>query len=165
MLIGVLGVGAAEPPPTTTTIPESPAAGLALESLPPLSRNVAAAPSPLAPQTPIPGPPEALAALLAGMAVLAARARRIATAEQTIRSSLQDSLFSDVGHGDLMTVAGTVGSLDAGEADAAVSALSDNELGVWMRELDGWQGGFDRVEQSRLFDTLAARLRPSSCVD
>lgn len=160
MLLGVLGVGAAEPPPTTTTVPESPAAGLALESVAPLSRNVAAAASPVAPHTPIPGPPEALAALVAGMAVLAARARRIATAEQTIRSALQDSLFSDVGHSDLMTIARTVGSLDAGEADAAVSALSDNELGVWMRELDGWQGGFDRVEQSRLFDTLAARLRP-----
>jgi hypothetical protein len=100
----------------------------------------------------------ALAALAAGMAVVAARARRIASAEQTVRRSLQDNLFSDVGHGDLATIARTVGRLDPGEASAVVAALSDHELGVWIRELDGWRGGFDRLEEARLFDLLAARL-------
>jgi hypothetical protein len=96
--------------------------------------------------------------LAAGIAVLAARARRIASAEQTIRRSLQDNLFSDVGHGDLATIARTVGSLDAAEANAVVATLSDHELGVWVRELDGWRGGFDRLEQVQLFELLAARL-------
>jgi hypothetical protein len=48
--------------------------------------------------------------------------------------------------------------LDPGEASAVVGALSDHELGVWVRELDGWRGGFDRLERARLFDVLAARL-------
>lgn len=94
------------------------------------------------------------------MAVLASRARRISSAERTVRHSLQDNLFSDVGHADLRTIGLTLGALDPGEATAVVGALSDDELGVWVRELDGWRGGFTRDEEAALFADLAVRLSP-----
>ncbi|MCP4250868.1 MAG: hypothetical protein GY778_27840 [bacterium] len=95
------------------------------------------------------------------MALLAARARRISTAEEAIRGSLQDNLFSDVGHTDLVDVAEIVNGLDPGEASAVIAGLSDHELGVWMRELDGWRGGFNAHEEARLFSDLAAKLGPA----
>ncbi|NNC91380.1 MAG: hypothetical protein HKN80_02685, partial [Acidimicrobiia bacterium] len=158
LLFGSLGVGAPEPPTTTTTLPERPAAGLALDAVPPVLPAVTGSKPALPGRPSVPGASPALAALAAGLAVLAARARRITDAEQTMRRALQDSLFSDVGHSDLVTMARTVDRLDTGEASAAVSGLSDGELGVWIRELDGWQGGFDRLEQARLFAVLADRL-------
>ncbi len=163
ILLVSLGVGASEPTSTTTTIPASPAAGLALKPMPPAPAEMVpprlppgrVAPTPVAPG---PGAASALAAMVAGFAVLASRARRISGAEQTIRESLQDSLFSDVDHADLTTIAQTVAGLDPGEATAVVGSLSDDELGVWIRELDGWRGGFDPAEQARLFTILAGRL-------
>ncbi|MGI9649351.1 MAG: hypothetical protein ACR2OI_12610 [Acidimicrobiia bacterium] len=101
-----------------------------------------------------------MAALVAGLALLAARARRTSAATRQIRASLQDNLFSDVGHRDLTVVAETLRSLQPLEASGAVAGLSEHELGVWMRELDGWAGGFSSAEQDRLFSDLAARLSP-----
>jgi hypothetical protein len=101
-----------------------------------------------------------MAALVAGFALLAARARRASAATRQIRASLQDNLFSDVGHGDLTAVAATLQSLNPMEATGAVAGLSDQELGVWMRELDGWAGGFSSGEQDRLFSQLAGQLSP-----
>ncbi len=159
ILLMFLGGWAFEPTPTTSTsIPESPAAGLSLEVIPPAPLETAPSPLPPAPAPSTPGASAALAALVAGLAVLAARARRISGAERTIRASLQDNLFSDVGHADLATIAQTIAGLDPGEATAVVGSLSDGELGVWIRELDGWSGGFDAAEQARLFGVLAGRL-------
>jgi len=157
-LFGGFGATASEPPPSTTTLPESPAAGLALLAAPAAPATAAGSTPPPPGEAPGAGASATLAALVAGMAALAARARRLAGAEQTIRRSLQDNLFSDVGHADLTTIADTVGRLDPGEASAALAALSDRELGVWVRELDGWRGGLDRLEQAGLFELLATRL-------
>lgn len=149
-------------PTTTTTILSSPAGGLALEPDPPPPPGFS---HPLPAQAPLqptsPAVPSALAAMIAGMALLAVRASRISTAEKDIRSSLQDSLFSDVGHGDLADIAQAIQDLDPGEATAVVGRLSDNELAVWLRELDGWNGSFSRLEEAALFDDLAAKLSPS----
>lgn len=161
LLAGVPGAGPPEPGPATTTtmaIPDSPAAGLSLQAEP--NRT---GPAGLVPYRPIPVPPArgagtALAAMVAGMALLAGRARRISTAERTIRASLQDNLFSDVGREDLERITGVMVELDAGEAGAVIASLSDHELGVWMRELDGWMGGLNDEEQVRLFRSLAGRL-------
>ncbi len=167
LVVGVLGIGHSDPPSTasatvatstTVAVPDSPAAGLALEPGP-------VAPAPPAPYRPTPSPAvpgggAALTAMVAGFALLAGRARRVSNAEQTIRTSLQDGLFSDVGRRDLLDIHRAVASLDPGEASAVVAGLSDSELGVWMRELDGWMGGLSALEQGRLFDDLAARLNP-----
>ena len=163
VILAVLGPGGSDPDPTTSTtltVPDSPAPGLALQPEP-------AAPSPADPPLDSPGPVPAvpgggaaLTAMVAGLAVLAGRARRISNAEHSIRASLQDSLFSDVGHDDLADIASVIGTLGPGEASEVVARLSDREIGVWMRELDGWLGGFSHDEQARLFRDLAARLDP-----
>jgi len=101
------------------------------------------------------------AAMAAALAVLAARARRIAAAEHQIRDSLQDNLFNDVGHTDLTTIAQTLSELPAGEASAVVASLSDRELAVWMRELDGWAGRFSETEEEALFAMLAGSISAS----
>lgn len=149
------------PPTTTTTIPESPGAGLALAVDPvPVAK---AQPASVPMQPPPPSPPIApgWAAMAAGMAVLAGRARRISGARRTIRDALQDNLFHDVGHADLATIAHTLDDLTAGEAQAVIGSLSDHELGVWLRELDGWRGGFDHLEQEHLFIRLSELLSSS----
>lgn len=101
-----------------------------------------------------------MAALIAGMAVMAARARRITTAERRVRRSLQDDLFTDVGPGELREIRQTLASLPVHEATAVVGRLSEHELGVWMRELDGRRGGLSSAEQDDLFSSLAQRIRP-----
>jgi len=95
------------------------------------------------------------------LAAVAARTRRIAAAEHVIRDSLQDNLFNDVGHGDLTTIAQTLSELPSGEASAVVASLSDRELAVWMRELDGWAGRFSKAEKENLFAMLAGSLPAS----
>lgn len=151
--------GALEPP-----IPDGPAGGLALERAPvpdPLPVPVAPnGPGGTAPGPPagIPDPAGPLAGLVAGMALLAARARRITAAGSAIEDALQDNLLSDVGHTDLELVANTLGSLNGGETLAVVAGMSDRELGVWMRELDGRLGGFSASERAALFGMLARRL-------
>ncbi len=161
-LAGLVGPGDTGPPmPTTTTtvsVPESPAAGLMLRATPPPSFSPKHEPS--APIGALPPAPTALAGLIAGMALLAARARRISFAEQRVRSALQDNVFSDVGYGDLRDISDLIGGLEKGEASAVVGALSDHELAVWLRELDGWRGGFSSRERRMLFADLVTRLRP-----
>jgi hypothetical protein len=145
--------------PTPTTVPDAPGAGLGLEPPPtvvPRARPDRSPPS----EMPDPALPATLAALIGGMALLAARARRIETAESRIRDALQDNLFSDVGRDDLMDILGRIERLDVFEATAAISRLTDDELGVWMRELGGWRGGLDRTEQAEYLAALAGRLRP-----
>lgn len=163
LVVGVLGAGPAEPSPTTSTtlaIPDSPANGLSLQAEPNPPSLVGSTPMPTIPAPAVPGGRTALTAMVAGLAVLAGRARRIANAERTIRASLQDNLFSDVGREDLEGIATIVAGLDAGEASAVIARLSEDELGVWMRELDGWRGGIPRPHQVVLFRDLAIKLNP-----
>jgi len=163
-ILGVLGPGPADPVPTPpTSTPDSPAAALSLErepSLPPPPLEMPPSPGKL-PLTPPPLSGPGLAALAVGFAILATRTPRTTATTRTIRRSLQDSLFSDVGHGDLTSIADTLRGLRPVEATAVVAGLSDHELGVWMRELNGWVGGFNAAEQAGLFDDLATRLGPS----
>lgn len=160
-MLGVLGPGPADTgsaPPTS--IPASPGAALSLEQGPSPPPPIVESPPPPTRLPPAPVTGSTLVALAAGFALLAARARRAAEATRHIRTSLQDNLFSDVGHTDLVTVADTLRGLGPAEATAAVTGLSDRELEVWMRELDGWLGGFSSTEQERLFADLAVRLSP-----
>ncbi|MBT8218025.1 MAG: hypothetical protein KJO17_14325 [Acidimicrobiia bacterium] len=142
-------------------VPDSPAGGLALEPAPIRDPVPVAPPGGAVPPGPpggLPDPAGPLAGLVAGMALLAARARRISAAGSVVEGALQDSLFSDVGHADLELIGHTLADLEPGETLAVVAGLSDRELGVWMREIDGRLGGLRASEQAALLAMLASRL-------
>ena len=149
-------------PTPPASVPAAPGDGLGLESGPTVPTTSYPTPPPASsPPASSTGPaPAVVASLAAGMALLAARARRISAAEHSIRESLQDNLFSDVGSDDLRRIGHRIAGLDPSEATAAVARLSDGELGVWMRELDGWRGGLSSAEQAEHLGILAATLRP-----
>lgn len=159
ILVTVLSL---QSPPTT--IPEAPGTGLGLQPGPPPAVSVQ--PGGLVPGGSLPDPrkpsvPAAVGSMVAGMALLAARFRRIGEAEVAIRDSLQDNLLSDVGHEDLMTIESRIAHLPVHEATAVVARLTDRELGVWMREMDGWRGGLSSAERAELLSLLVQRVRPA----
>ena len=67
LVVGVLGAGPAEPPPTTSTtlaIPDSPADGLSLQAGPTAPSLVGSTPIPAIPAPAVPGGRTALAAMV-----------------------------------------------------------------------------------------------------
>lgn len=162
-----LGVGGTSTTGEAATIPDSPAAALSLEQIGPESPAYdpwleVESESFIHPD-PVPGSegertPEQLFAALTLILVLAgAMASRRDTARDavaTVRSHLRDNIFSDVTHGDLVAIEAVINRLSPGERVLVLEALSDREVAVWMRELDGFNGSFSTAEEDRLFAGL-----------
>ncbi len=162
LLVGLIVPDEATPSTTSTTleIPDSPAAGLSLDPQAVTSPDFPPPPTLPVQASPLGSPAAVWAAIAATAAWRTARARRISVATREVRDSLQDSLFSDVNHEDLSRIARIFDTLDPMEATAVVASLSDRELGVWLRELDGWAGSFSPAEEEALFSRLVGTLAP-----
>ena len=173
VIIGVGGAAhGAEPP----SIPDSPADALSLEQVEPNQPVI----DPW--EQPLPGvdaprggrvlgtdsSPEQILATLTFLLVLAAalapRRGRVESAIASVRSGLSDNLFSDVTHGDLASIEETLIGLSPWEREITLNALSDREVSVWMRELDGFNGSFSEAEEARLFAGLVPGISGASLV-
>lgn len=83
--------------------------------------------------------------------------QRVAGATSAVRRLLNESWFSDVGRGDLLTIHEILAGLAGPELDAVIRGLSDDEIYRWFHELDGVRGGnLSEGEEAVLFDTVAA---------
>ena len=174
----IIGLGSAaagddEPP----AIPDSPAVALSLEQIAPdppviepwpqempsAGTGFSALPAPAAVGGP--SPEHIFAALMFTLALalaLGARRERVEAATSSVRSRLSDNLFFDVTHGDLASIEKTLLGLSPGERDLVLNALSDREVAVWMRELDGFNGSFSTAEEARLFAGLVPGVNGAS---
>ncbi len=173
----IIGVGGSSGDDEAPVIPDSPAAALSLEQIQPPAPEIVPGPhqlpvagsEPVGPQVPEIGGGStfqqilgALTLMLVLLAAAAPRRERVEAAVRSVRTDLRDNLFSDVTHSDLASIEQTLMELSPRERDLAVSTLSDREVAVWMRELDGFSGSYSSEEEARLFAGLVPGLRGES---
>jgi hypothetical protein len=153
-------------------IPESPAAALSLEPGPQPQIPLFVPLPDGSPFAPLPAPGQRPAELVGALAFAAALTtaavfRRRLTVEEAyghVRDRLQDNIFSDVVRGDLLEISKTMAGLPPAEADVVVGRMSARELGVWLREMDGWNGSLAPSEEAATFLLLATRLSAANLV-
>ena len=173
----VIGVGGPSGDDEAPTIPDSPASALSLQGIDRSAPVIVAEPQalpadesgPPVQQVPPVGrgqTPEQILGVMTFMLILmgvgAPRRERVEAAIASVRKDLRDNLFSDVTHSDLASIEETLVGLPPGERALAVDALSDREVAVWMRELDGFGGSYSPNEEARLFAGLVPGLRGES---
>lgn len=71
---------------------------------------------------------------------------RVDQALSDIRDNLDQGFFSDVTHGDLTDINGTLAGLTSDERNHVIAGLSDSELNTWTGEIDNGGGVFGLTE-------------------
>jgi hypothetical protein len=85
--------------------------------------------------------------------------KKVEDAVNTIKNRLSEGFTDwDVTHGDLTDIQNTFKNLNREEANEVFRRLSDDDIGKWVGELNGWNGSYSREEKQRLFGELAGKL-------
>lgn len=113
-----------------------------------------------------PGGTHAFYPLFTALAVagVVGRRKRAAPVHSQIGHALRDNLIDDVSRRDLLRVSAQFRPLSVDETRLVIAQMSDRQLAVWLREMDGWRGSLSPAEEKEIFDRVVPRLDVSGVV-